>query len=67
MNQGKMAKPLMWLFFVLAIGSLIASGIYLEIMRSGTGNFWDIVRFLVYGLLGILWVYLFGQGMKQNA
>ena len=67
MNDGKMAKPLMWLFFVLSIGSLVASGIYLEITLSGAGNFWDVLKFIVYGLLGILWVFLFGQGMKQNA
>ncbi len=63
MGKQKISSGLTWFYFFLSIGSLIASGIYLR-NASITSAAADIIQAIVFGLLGILWVFLFGEGRK---
>ena len=43
-----------WLFAVLAVGGLLASGIYLGIMRLDGASTWNVVRAILFGVFGLL-------------
>ena len=65
MKTRKTSPGLTWVYFFLSFGSLIASGIYLR-NASITSAVGDIVPALIFGLLGVLWVFLFGEGKKNQ-
>lgn len=43
-----------WLFAILAIGGLLASGIYLGMIRLEGASIGDVVRAVVFGVFGLL-------------
>jgi hypothetical protein len=43
-----------WLFAILAVGGLLASGIYLGIMRLDGASTGNIVRAALFGVFGLL-------------
>jgi len=53
--------PSRWLYFILGVGALLASGIYLGIARTDGLTTGGGLRIILFGLLGILWVFLFGR------
>lgn len=65
MSERKISKGLTWIYFLLSIGSLIASGIYVR-NASITSALGDIFPAVIFGLLGVLWVFLFGEGRKSQ-
>jgi hypothetical protein len=62
MGNRERGTPPRWLYFVIGIGSLIASGIYIGSGITAGFSIGRIVRVAAFGLLGILWVLLYGQG-----
>ena len=56
----KRAVPPRWLFFILGVGALLASGIFIGIARTSGLTTGGIVRIVLFGLLGIRWVFQFG-------
>lgn len=65
MKTQKINVGLTWFYFFLSIGSLLSSGIYI---RNATITYAleDIIPATIFGLLGILWVFLFGEGRKSS-
>ncbi len=66
MSGNRTPTGLTWLYFVLAIGSLMASGIYIASAVQDGGSVGRIVRAVIFGLLGILWVYMYGEGRRRS-
>ena len=64
MNKRKTSPILTWIYFVLSIGSLISSGIYIR-NATITSALRDILPAVIFGLIGILWVFMFGDGRKN--
>ena len=58
-------RALTWLYFVLAVGSLVACGIYIASSLHDGGSVGAIARAVIFGLLGILWVYMHGEGRRK--
>ena len=58
METKKKKQPPSWLYLFLAVGSLLASGIYMGIMGRVGFSTWDFIRALIFGSLGILWLYM---------
>jgi hypothetical protein len=52
--------PPRWLYFILGVGALLAAGIFLGIARTDGFTAGRLIRIVLFGLLGILWVFLFG-------
>jgi hypothetical protein len=66
MSNRERGTPPRWLYFVIGIGSLIASGIYIGSGITAGFSTGRIVRVAAFGFLGILWVFLYGQGRARN-
>jgi hypothetical protein len=66
MSKQKISPVLTWIYFFLSIGSLISSGIYLRNALI-TSALKDILPAAIFALLGILWVFMFGEGRSNNA
>lgn len=65
MSKQKISNGLTWLYFFLAIGSLISAGLNLRNSLI-TSEAEDIIPAIVFGLLGVLWVFLFGEGRRYE-
>lgn len=65
MSQRDFPTPLRWLFFVISVGALISSGIYLGIGSSAGFLTGRILRAVIFGLLGIFSVLMYGTGKKH--
>jgi len=61
----KRIGPPRWLYFILGVGALLASGIFLGIARSEGFTSGGILRIVLFGLLGILWTLLYGAGADR--
>ena len=48
-----MPKTLRWFFFILGVGTLIASGIYLGTGFAEGGSTWRLLRAVMFLLLGL--------------
>ena len=46
-----------WVFAVIAVGALVASGIYLGIMSVEGPSTGDLVRAVVFGVLGLVMLW----------
>ncbi len=67
MAQRQTPTFLMWLYFVLAIGSPMTAGIYLGKIAAGAGGgTMDVLRVVVFALLGVLWAFMYGEARKQT-
>ena len=53
----------MWIFFVLGIGELLASGIYIEIASHEFPR--GIIRAVAFGLLGVYFVLMYGECRRR--
>jgi hypothetical protein len=53
-DKKKNQMPPWWLFALIAIGALIASGIYIGIMSVEGMKTMELVQAIGYGLLGLL-------------
>jgi|GEM_PF-1796827 len=60
----KRTGPPSWVYFILGVGALLASGIFLGIARTDGFTAGGILRIVLFGLLGILWVLLFGNRIR---
>lgn len=56
----KRTGPPRWVYFILGVGALLASGLFLGIARTEGFTTGGILRIVLFGLLGILWVFLSG-------
>jgi hypothetical protein len=65
MKKGFPTK-LTWVFFVLAIGALVSAGIYLEKSIAESFAIANVVKTLIFMVLGILFVIMFGQGRAMS-
>lgn len=54
-------KGLRWFFFALAVGSLLAAGVYLGTAVSVGGSLPRLLRALMFLLLGLFWVLMYGE------
>lgn len=52
-----MTRPPRWIFIVLTVGGLLASGIFVGIMRVEGATAGSVIRAIAYGLFGLamLW------------
>jgi hypothetical protein len=58
--------PPRWLYFILSVFALTASGIYLGLAMTAGASTGRILRVIIFGLLGILWVLMYGAGGRQR-
>ena len=65
MATKKKNQPPSWLYLFLAVGSLLASGIYIGIMGRAGFTTWDFIRAVIFGALGILWLFM-SRNIKDN-
>lgn len=61
MNGKGIAKTLRWFLFVIGIGALVASGIYLRTVVAESGATWRILRALMFLLLGTFFMLMYGE------
>jgi Flp pilus assembly protein TadB len=61
-----MKGPPRWLYFILSVCALMASGIYLCLAMTAGASTGRILRVIIFGLLGILWVLMYGAGGRQR-
>jgi len=59
--KGEMARGLRWLLFVIGVGSLVAAGIYLGSAVADDGTLWRLLRGLMFMLLGLFFVLMYGE------
>ncbi|HSM16006.1 MAG TPA: hypothetical protein VK845_03275 [Gemmatimonadales bacterium] len=57
MTRGSIRRPPRWTFVILAVGGLIASGIYGGMMRLEGVTTGHVVRATVYGVFGLLMLW----------
>jgi hypothetical protein len=60
----KRTGPPRWLYFILGVGALLSSGIFLGIARINGFTAGGLLRIILFGLLGILWILFFGRGPR---
>ncbi len=65
MTNNRTKLPYRWFFLILAIGGLLASGIYIGIISVRGISILDIIRAIGYGVFGIL--MLWGAFVKRYA
>jgi len=58
MNNKQSQSPPRWLFLVLTVGSLLASGIYIGKIVFLDATIGSILRAVIFGVLGVLWLYM---------
>jgi len=61
-----MTGPPRWLYFILSVCSLMASGIHLGLAVTAGFSAGRILRVVVFGLLGMLWVLMYGAGGRHR-
>jgi hypothetical protein len=66
MAQHGRRKPSRWLYFVLSIGSLVASGIYIGTAAAQGFPTGRILRAVMFGLLGIFWTLMYGESRPKK-
>lgn len=66
MSQHDLPTPLRWLFFVIGVGACISSGIYLGIGASDGFPTGRILRAVIFGLLGIFGVLMYGTSKSRS-
>jgi len=57
MTKRGVRPPLRWLFTILTVGALLASGIYLGMIRIEGASTGHIVRAVGYGAFGLLMLW----------
>jgi hypothetical protein len=57
MADRKLAPPPRWVFAVLTVGALLASGVYLGMIRVEGATTGDVVRASAFGALGLLMIW----------
>jgi hypothetical protein len=57
MAESGARRPPRWFFAILTVGALLASGIYLGMMRLEGATTGHIVRATVYGVFGLLMLW----------
>jgi hypothetical protein len=62
----KRTGPPRWLYFILGVGALMASGVFLGIARADGFTTGRIIRIILFGLLGILWVFWYGDRSRRH-
>ena len=55
-ERGK-GHPPRWLFIILAVGGLVACGIYIGMIRAGMNTTPNIFRAAAFGLCGLLMLW----------
>jgi hypothetical protein len=58
MNNKKTKSPPRWFFLALTVGSLLASGIYIGKIVFLDAAAGSILRAVIFGVLGVLWLYM---------
>ena len=61
MKNKKTKSPPKWLFLALTIGSLLVSGLYIGKIVFLDVSPGSILRAVVFGGLGVLWLYISQQ------
>ena len=54
MAERRLAPPPRWLFAIIMVGSFLACGIYLGLIRAEGAATEHVVRVAVYGVVGLL-------------
>jgi len=63
----EMPRALRWFLFVIGVGALIASGIYLGTALQEGGTVWRLLRALMFVLLGLFFLLMYGEHRGRNA
>jgi hypothetical protein len=58
---------LRWFFFVIGVGSLIASGIYLGTATRDPDVSNRLLRALMFLLNGLFWILMYGENRERGA
>jgi hypothetical protein len=66
MNKTIRRTPPRWLYFVIGVGALIACGIYVGTGAAEGFTSGRIARAVMFGVLGLLWVFQYGQGRRSR-
>lgn len=66
MTDRTIPKTLRWLLFVVGVGTLIASGIYLGKAMAEGGTGWRLLRALMYLLLGLFFTLRYGESNRGS-
>lgn len=64
MQRHTIPKPLRWLFFALAIGTLLSSGIYLRISIDGGLAISSALRSIMFLLIGVFATLMYGESNR---
>ena len=67
MANRTMPKTLRWLYFVVGVGTLVASGIYLGTALAEGGTGWRLLRALMFLLLGLFFTLMYGENKSGPA
>ncbi len=59
-------KGLRWFLFVVGVGCLIACGVYLGRSLGGVGSAWRLLRALMFLLLGLFFVLMYGENESHR-
>ncbi|MBL7077844.1 MAG: hypothetical protein ISS31_10270 [Kiritimatiellae bacterium] len=61
-----MPKGLRWLLFVVGVGTLVGSGIYLGTSIGESGDGWRFLRAGMFLLLGLFFVLRYGESTSGS-
>lgn len=64
MDKKEIPTILRWFFFVLGIGTMIASGIYLKAYVAGGTLLGEGLRALMFFLLGLFFTLMYGENKR---
>jgi hypothetical protein len=62
-RKKKISPVLMWIFFIVGIGELLASGIYIEIASHEFPR--GIIRAFAFGFLGVYFMFMYGECRRR--
>ena len=66
MSDRPIPKALRWFYFVIGVGSLMSSGIYLGTAVATGGTGWRFLRAIMFLLLGLFFMLMYGENKSER-